>query len=83
MKLQSFFLSIFASEKRILTWVMSFLVFFLFAHAQAATLTVTKTADTNDSICDADCSLREAISTAISGDTIDIPAGVYTLNYLW
>lgn len=36
----------------------------------AATLTVTKTADTNDGVCDADCSLREAIGAAISGDTV-------------
>ena len=33
-------------------------------------LTVTKTADTNDGVCDADCSLREAISAAASGDVI-------------
>ena len=30
----------------------------------AATLTVTKTADTDDGVCDADCSLREALSVA-------------------
>ena len=29
-----------------------------------ATLTVTKTADTNDGVCDADCSLREAVAVA-------------------
>jgi large repetitive protein len=38
--------------------------------AHAATLTVTKTADTNDGVCDSDCSLREAIATASAGDTI-------------
>lgn len=32
--------------------------------AQAATYTVTKTADTNDTVCDADCSLREAFDVA-------------------
>ena len=32
--------------------------------AQAATFTVTKTADTADGTCDADCSLREAIIAA-------------------
>jgi CSLREA domain-containing protein len=38
---------------------------------QAATLTVTKTADTADGTCDAqDCSLREAIVAAASGDEI-------------
>jgi CSLREA domain-containing protein len=33
-------------------------------------LLVTKTADTNDGICDSDCSLREAIANAVSGNTI-------------
>ena len=47
--------------------------------AQGATLTVTKTADTDDGVCDVDCSLREAIATAMSGDTINIPTGTYTL----
>jgi len=46
----------------------------------AANLTVTKTADTNDGVCDADCSLREAISVAVAGDTITVPAGTYTLS---
>jgi len=46
----------------------------------AANLTVTKTADTNDGVCDADCSLREAIGTATAGDTITVPAGTYNLS---
>ena len=28
---------------------------------------ITKTIDTNDSVCDADCSLREAIDDATTG----------------
>jgi len=36
----------------------------------AATLVVTKTADTADGICDSDCSLREAVTAAASGDTV-------------
>ena len=48
--------------------------------AQGANLTVTKTADTNDGICDADCSIREALTDAAAGDTIDIPVGTYTLT---
>jgi len=36
----------------------------------AATLVVTKTADTADGICDTDCSLREAVAAAASGDTV-------------
>lgn len=38
--------------------------------ARAAALTVTKTADTNDGTCNADCSLREAIAAAGPTDTI-------------
>ena len=51
--------------------------------AHAATFTVAKTADTNDGICDSDCSLREAIraADALAGaDTITLPAGTYTLS---
>ena len=36
------------------------------AAAVGATLVVTKTADTNDGVCDADCSLREALAVAAS-----------------
>ncbi|MBI4732327.1 MAG: sortase [Chloroflexi bacterium] len=51
--------------------------------AQAATFVVTKTADTADGTCDADCSLREAIiaaNAAAGNDTITVPAGTYTLT---
>ena len=46
--------------------------------AQAAILTVTKLADTNDGVCNADCSLREAIAaaSAVNTDTIVFAAGV-------
>jgi len=46
----------------------------------AATFTVSKTADTNDGTCDADCSLREAIlaaNAAASDDVIDFDATVF------
>lgn len=49
----------------------------------AATFTVTKTADTNDGACNADCSLREAIRAANVSPgphTISIPPGTYTLS---
>ena len=36
----------------------------------AAALTVTTTEDTDDGVCDAQCSLREAIDAAGYGDTI-------------
>lgn len=51
------------------------------AGARAANFVVTKTADTADGVCDADCSLREAILAANSGgSTVQIPAGVYRLS---
>lgn len=36
----------------------------------ASTLVVTKIADTSDGVCDTDCSLREAVSVAASGDVV-------------
>jgi CSLREA domain-containing protein len=48
--------------------------------AGAANFTVTKTADTNDGTCDADCSLREAITAAEAAggaDTIVFDASVF------
>ncbi len=52
---------------------------------EATGYTVTKTADTFDGVCDADCSLREAIWAANNSQgphTINIPGGgnVYTLT---
>ncbi len=51
--------------------------------AFAATLTVTKTDDTDDGVCDSDCSLREAIvvaNTASDVDEVILPAGTYSLT---
>lgn len=48
-----------------------------------ATFTVTKTADTADGSCNADCSLREAVIAANDApgpDTIVVPAGHYLLT---
>ena len=48
----------------------------------AATYAVTKTEDTNDWVCDRDCSLREAVIAANANpgrDTVEIPPGVYAL----
>ncbi len=42
------------------------------ASASAATYTVTKAADTNDGVCDSDCSLREAVAAAIATPDDDI-----------
>src|SRR3990170_6687024 len=50
------------------------------APAQAATFTVTKTADTADGTCNADCSLREAIIAAEAAggaDTISFDPAVF------
>ena len=47
----------------------------------AVAITVTTTGDTNDGACDEDCSLREAIAVASSGDTIDFAVtGTIVLN---
>jgi CSLREA domain-containing protein len=53
------------------------------AVAGSTDLVVTKTADTNDGACDADCSLREAIVRANSpsgADSIVVPPGTYRLT---
>jgi CSLREA domain-containing protein len=42
----------------------------------AAAVIVTKTDDTNDGVCDSDCSLREAIAAANPGDTITFDSGL-------
>ncbi len=50
---------------------------FVFVTAQmtfAATFTVSKIADTNDGVCDADCSFREAITAAVNAAGDDIVA---------
>ena len=54
------------------------------SQALAATYTVTKTTDTADGSCNADCSLREAViaanATPSGTDTIVVPAGTYSLT---
>jgi CSLREA domain-containing protein len=53
------------------------------AEVRAATFTVTKTADTSDGNCDADCSLREAIVAAdnsAGADTITLGSGTFNLT---
>jgi len=56
-------------QAKFLSIILAFL-FGLAVNISAATHTVTKIADTNDGVCDADCSLREAISAVGSGDLI-------------
>lgn len=58
-----------------MTWlkylVLLILLAFSVSTVKAATLTVTKTADTNDGTCDSDCSLREALDVASSNGQAD------------
>jgi CSLREA domain-containing protein len=59
---------------------LGFIAIFALA-ADAATFTVTKVADTNDGVCDSDCSLREAIAAANAAagdDTIEFDAGLFS-----
>jgi CSLREA domain-containing protein len=55
--------------------------------ASAAIWTVTKLADTNDNLCNADCSLREAVAAAQAGDEITfqpaLAGGTITLALDW
>src|SRR4051794_18005349 len=63
--------------------VVAAIVLFAPAFAHAANFPVTKQADTNDGICDADCSLREAVVAANASpgpDDISVPVGHYTLT---
>jgi CSLREA domain-containing protein len=53
------------------------------AIVRAANFTVSKFTDTNDGVCDADCSLREAINAANAApgsDTITLSSGTYNLT---
>ncbi len=52
------------------------------ASGWGATRTVTKTADTNDGVCNSDCSFREALAVANVGDTVVVPAGTYKATML-
>lgn len=54
------------------TFFIGAFLFLCCFHVQAATFVVTKTADTNDGACNADCSLREAIAAANSSDQAEI-----------
>lgn len=56
-------------QAKFLSIILAFF-FGLAVNISAATHTVTKIVDTNDGVCNADCSLREAISAAGSGDLI-------------
>ncbi len=54
-----------------------------YKYSYASSFNVTKTDDTTDGICDADCSLREAIIAANNApgtDIIFIPSGIYKLT---
>jgi CSLREA domain-containing protein len=50
------------------------------APASAATVVVNTTSDQSLGSCSVTCSLRDAVATANSGDTVQIPAGHYILT---
>jgi len=52
-----------------------------FAVTSSALYSVTKTTDTNDAVCDSDCSLREAIGASnVTPGAVLIPPGTYKLT---
>ena len=74
------------SRRRLVLILVVAAAFFGWAQAaRAATITVNTTADNGPTagVCNgqpSDCSLRQAISVAGSGDEIHVPAGTYTLT---
>jgi len=63
----------FARNKRFIGFVWIFIIIAASSGAAfGATYTVTKTADTNDNVCDADCSLREALGSAAATSADDV-----------
>ena len=70
---------LFKTVGRLAAFILCFTLLLISAHA--VTFTVTKTADTDDTVCDADCSLREAISaanSAVSDDLIEFDPAVFS-----
>ncbi len=64
--------------QRLLGGIISTLL--LVASAEAGTLTVNSAADSGGSCPGADCTLRQAIQTAASGDTINFATGLATIE---
>ena len=70
----------FKSVRWFLCILAAFIIVFIgIESAHAATWNVTKATDTDDGICNADCSLREAIAAATADDTINFN-GDYTIT---
>ena len=53
-----------------------FAILIVGATVNAANWTVTKSTNSSDNVCDADCSLREAVFNADSGDTVAFSPGL-------
>jgi hypothetical protein len=50
------------------------------ADPAAAMVTVDSTSDGDDGECLIDCTIREAVATAVPGDTVFVPAGTYFVS---
>jgi len=73
----------FAARLQSVSFATAFAVLVVCAPAEAVTFNVTKTNDSADGSCDADCSLREAViaaNAAGGADTVLLPAGAYDLT---
>lgn len=66
-------------KKIITAAILGFTFLFIgLSSTNAVTLTVTKTFDSNDNVCNSDCSLREAIfAAAATGDTIEFASPLF------
>ena len=57
-------------KKLLFTLSIFVFIFSAFETVNAADWLVTKSTNSNDGLCDADCSMREAVAAADSGDTV-------------
>lgn len=72
------------NERKLGFWKAGLLVILSAFSLHASVLTVTTLADSDDLVCDSNCSFREALKAAVAGDTIifarDLRGGTITLG---
>ena len=67
--------------RRLVPWLVAAVVLSLPSGAVASTFDVNTFLDTqSDGVCDADCTVRDAVTTADGSDTILLPPGTHTVS---